>query len=403
MYDLIFEYRIQTFLIATFLTILVCFVLGKPKDWWRTMLYCLSPSFACAYYLVVVVYGESVNYPDVLSLMFLELVILLLYIKIFCKCRDMLSSLTLKTTNKHLFLLLIIGLFVSTSIFTFGNVGILSDDSRIDFMNTNKLAKYITYLSFIIATVQAGLISRKITLRSIDSLVFLCVAGQLIFSIMLGSKGFVFLWLASVISLVDFKKAKLTLMHIIYFIFFSVLSLFTVAKAISNYLSITMSDFFNLAFNRFFLFNDARGLSLDLRSNNSYLEDFLRESFRVVSNFLGYLPEDPPLGNLLFQQYFMIFNGDGSNASLAALITYYSNNYVAIYYVGAFTIIISTVYFFVAKLGKYFINNNLHYAAMLLSLLLVTNLSQDFLTFQLLLILYFFLMILAYFASAFRR
>jgi hypothetical protein len=151
---------------------------------------------------------------------------------------------------------------------------------------------------------------------------------------------------------------------------------------IADFFGISTGEFADLALARFFLNNDARAMAFDLRTQASGEAGLLAESFRSLANLFGAPPRNEPLGLLLYAQHLGVTNGSGANASLMALITYYSvPGYTAVPAMLASLAIAAVVHMFV-RVTRAMRHRGCRVAVLTLALLSVTTFSQDFLAFQ---------------------
>lgn len=132
-----------------------------------------------------------------------------------------------------------------------------------------------------------------------------------------------FLWLASIASLINYRRARIPVYRLLGALVFGIGALLVSSLAVAQFFDLDLDVFLDLAFNRFFLNNDARALAFDLRNWHSASYSMFSESFRSLGNLFGMPPRNDPLGVQLYGDAFAIDNGNGANASFMALGTYY--------------------------------------------------------------------------------
>lgn len=128
----------------------------------------------------------------------------------------------------------------------------------------------------------------------------------------------------SVAALVDYRRARIPKTLQLLVAVGGAGALVVSSIIIADFIGITTEQFTDLALSRFFLNNDARSLAFDLRSQVTAETGLLSESFRSLGNLFGSPPRNDPLGVLLYAQRLGVTNGSGANASLMALVTFYS-------------------------------------------------------------------------------
>jgi hypothetical protein len=157
-----------------------------------------------------------------------------------------------------------------------------------------------------------------------------------------------------------------------------------------------LAEFFDLAISRFFLFNDARALALDLRPTYYVDSALFSETFRSLASFFGSAPQNEPLGVLLYKEAFFTDGGSGANASLMALIVYYTEPGYSI-----LSIFVATggllLVFYLSKISlNFFQDTKNRLIVITLWTGTITSYSQDFLAFQVFVLITLPLMLFLY-------
>jgi hypothetical protein len=216
-------------------------------------------------------------------------------------------------------------LLVSLPLVMSEGFGIFSEGSRIAYLESSGAAKYLTYAGVLLAPVQAGLLAQRLSGgHSPGATGYAVIASTFALSTLSGSKGGIFLWLASTLALTDYRRLRIRWMPILAGLIAVAVALVVTANIISETLGISEIEFAELAISRFFLNNDARALAFDFGGASRQPSELVSASFRSLSTLFGHGSIDPPLGLLLYERYFGVSTGNGPNASLIALIAYYS-------------------------------------------------------------------------------
>lgn len=354
----------------------------------KFILFNYTPFFALSFYLTSLFFAPTQNYLDLISCLVFELAIFCTGYSIFKNTLRRIRF--IKPSQARNFL--IYSTLIQTTFFCFllstGDFGIFSDGSRISYLSAHPLLKYYTYAISTLSTIQVGMIAALITTSSkIPRSVFITFFINFSISLISGSKGVIFLWLLAIISMIDYRFYKVSVLKITTFLAAIIPTLFLALLLLKEISNSNWSDLFNLIFNRFFLVNDARSLAFDLRNHYYADMNFLRESFRSVSTLLGYPPLLPPLGNLFFSSYMGIDDGSGSNASFMALATFFSDEGYVIF-ITLFGLLGILILWISNKICKHLAFSNFEVLIInLIYLNLINSLSQDFLSFQLNLII----------------
>jgi hypothetical protein len=170
----------------------------------------------------------------------------------------------------------------------------------------------------------------------------------------------------------------------------------------SSTLNIDETDAFNLMFARILLNNDARALALDYVNYNTGYYQFIQESFRSFSNLLGINSSNPPLGVLLYNKLLDVnIENQGANSSLTALTLYFLSPDTVLF---VLTLLLLIFILFVLIISKLKSLSNSPVVKLMIDLYLLTScslFSQDFLSFQLLIILLPIYLIFIYYVNNF--
>jgi hypothetical protein len=385
MYEYILDTKIPTLLTAIALGMLTGALVGSPRIGLRTMLFNYGPAFACAFFLVGVFHDSHISVFDLAAGFLLEFLALLVFTKLFFDALRTIRRLDETTVEPWLRWSLLLQLAMAFPLVIAEGYGIFSQGSRIAYLDDSGSAKYLTYAGVLISVVQSGLIAKRLSgSRSLGPTGYAVVVSTFAFSTLSGSKGSFFLWLFASLALVDYRRVRVRWFATAVALIALGAALLATARFTSELLGISVIDFIELASSRFFLSNDARALSFDLGGGSGQLSELAASSFRGLSSRLGNAPIDPPLGLLLYEQYFGISTGNGANSSLIAIITYYSTpGYAMFASLIACTGLIA-LYACIISLRKAVRGAIRKLAVTLTGLTLIQQFSQDFLAFQLL-------------------
>jgi len=349
MYSYLFISKAITFLAALALTWTACGLVGKPGVWWRAFAFSFTPALGAAFFATGFLANPSPATGDLAGGLLFEMVNLTMFCAAFVRAYDWLASVDDHTVQKTILVLLAFELGFFSMIVTSSGFGLFSDGAKNDYLATNPFLKYATYCLALLTRVQSGLLAQQLTRQRFGKLAFFVIIFQAAASIASGSKGAFFLWLLSIFALVDYRQARLP-KKIIFGIGVTVsAALGTTAYVVSGFLGITVLDFFDLAFNRIFLTNDARAIAFDIRSGLSAEHGPMVEAFRSYARLFAMYAQDPPLGVHLYDSYFGPSGGNGANASLMAFAVYYApSGYAFVYAAGAALISMGLFYIFLA-------------------------------------------------------
>jgi hypothetical protein len=143
-----------------------------------------------------------------------------------------------------------------------------------------------------------------------------------------------------------------------------------------------VGEFFELAFGRVLLTNDARALAIDLRSSHSDYSLLVNESFRSLSSLFGNRPTNDPLGMRLYADYFGSTGLTGANTSLMALVMFYGPSGSPFVLALIAAIAALTMYLGV-RVARHTVGSpGGRYVVQSLGLIGISVFSQDFLAFQ---------------------
>jgi hypothetical protein len=384
LYEYLFDSKSLTIGSALVCAFVASSVAGDVRLWWRGVLFGYGPTLAAAFFVIAMAAPVPVPLDlfDVLGGFCLEFSVLVAsYILLGAllaqlrRCRD-------EEVAELLVATLILQLGLALPLATSEGFGIFSEGSRIDYLYGGALAKYFTYAAMLLAAAQAPMLAHRISRRRAGVLDIGVVLAAFGASVLAGSKGAVFLWISAVLALVDYRRAAASwrgaFLGVAAFAGLLLLS----SVLISDSLGIDLGEFANLALDRFFLSNDARALAFDFRGSTASDAGLLSESFRSISALFGNGPRNPPLGVLLYSDLLGIESGNGANASLAALLTFYSQPGLVVFpslvaAVGAAAL--ATVFLTARRLMRSATSRIIVIAVGLFSL---QQYSQDFLAFQ---------------------
>lgn len=363
---------------------LACLLAARPSFAWRMIAIQFGPILAAGFFAAVLLSDLAVNQVDVAAAMLFEFIILCMLCRLVFRAYQSLHEIPADRARilMHLCALLYLALFLPPALGS--GFGILSEGTRIDYLYDNRLAKYLTYAGLMVATVLGGLVARRITLSGklglSEVVIVLVVSGT---SILAGSKGGFLLWALAIVGYIDFQVARIRASTIVLALTGATLLVTVLALVVSDFLGITVPEFFDLALSRFFLNNDARALALELRGVRVEPGlDVLNEAFRSLSSLLGAPPRNDPLGVELYDRYFGPMGGAGANASLSAMLIYYTDPGEAPlpFLLAA---LFAALAFLVAIAGcKAMPGPATQFAMLVISALVMAMLSQDFLAFQ---------------------
>ena len=383
-YNFIFESK---YIIIFLLSIIMFISLSLNKGiLFRAFLYNNTLFLSSLFYLLYITLVEFSFL--ILFAFYIEIFFLLLYIYFFKIILRYISTCNVKERRIKLLILIILILNVIQLYFNQENYGIFSKESRIDYLNNNFFNKYITYTLFLLNNYVLILFASYLRkYNKLGTIFYVYVLIDIIFSLLSGSKGAAVLNLLSFFSLIDFKQTK----RILILTFLTIITFILTILFISTYLSTDAIRFIDLAFNRIFLVNDTRALSIDYyNANADNNTNILVESFRSISDkILNINPDYPPIGQYLYQYFFDVNIFVGGNASATALLISYDSIIGKLIF--SIILIILALSIFLLKI---FIKNKILLYS--ISISLITLLSQDFLAFQITFVIIIIYILLKY-------
>lgn len=386
LYEYIFASALATLTAAMAAAWLAGALTGNPRIAMRSVAFNYGPPFACAFYMVGVAYDGQISGLDLAAGLLFEFAVLFAFTKLLSHalmCAAWIDD--HHSVERWLRWSLATQLLLAWPLLVSEGFGIFSDGSRIAYLDGSGAAKYLTYAGVLIAPVQAGLIAKRLSANhSPGPTSYAIFVATFVLSTLSGSKGGFFLWIVSVMALIDYRRLRIHWAKIFLGATVILIALVITANVVSETLGISTGDFAELAAARFLLSNDARALALDYGSAHGGLSELLASSFRSLSTLLGRASSDLPLGLVLYEQQFGFSTGNGANTSLLALISYYSMRGYTLLPVLVACIGLGVVYGIVVSFRRAVRGRMRKMAVSLIGLTLVQQMSQDFLAFQLL-------------------
>lgn len=324
MYEFILKERFATVLGIFLLALFTSSLVGAGRLWLKGLIYNLSPAMAASFYAVAFLATPQPDSADLIAGLIFEVTVLALFFKLLLNIKRDMINICEGDAARVLIWAVAFQLLISYPNMITAGFGLFSEGSRIDYLSSSSLAKYYTYAGLLISTVQAVFLASLVTSRGyLGILGWSVIAANLMLSVLAGSKGGAFLWFLSMASLIEYKRAHIQIYKIIIFLIIVMGLAWISSIIVAKFLNIEFDDFINLALSRFFLNNDARALSLDLRTSQTADLSFFSEAFRSLGNLIGFPPRNDPLGVVLYGEGLSITNGSGANTSFMALATYY--------------------------------------------------------------------------------
>jgi hypothetical protein len=384
-YAFMLENKLATLCFAFAIACLASFIVGNWRQAPRMIAFSYGPAFACAFFLIGFFYGGSVSSLDLASGFLFEFAVLIAYAKFFKEALRQSNRIELPSVEYAMKASLMLQLLIAIPLATSEGFGIFSDGSRIAYLDDGASAKFLTYAVVPLAAVQAGLIARRVSLvRSPGMTGYAVMVLAFILSTLSGSKGAVFLWLVSIAAMIDYRGLRIRWVPISVGLMGLTTALSTTVILGAEALGISEAEFAELAAARFFLNNDARAFALDFGGAVGSHAELLAASFRALSTRLGHPPTDPPLGLVLYEHYFGVSTGNGPNASLIALITYYAPRGYALLSALIACVAVAVVYLAVYAFQRFIHGAIQKMSVALIGTILIQQFSQDFLAFPLL-------------------
>jgi hypothetical protein len=352
-------------------------------------LYNYGPAFACGFFLSSAFYPSLDRGADVAAGFAFEFLILVLFSRLLIDALMLVRHAEARAVDRWLLGSWVASLGLAFPLVLREGFGIFSLESRIAYLEGGGATLYVTYANLLVQGIQAGVLAQRLSLgRSVGKLGMVVILTNVAFSVVAGSKGGAFLWLAATLALVDFRRVRIRASTVLSATVPILAALWVMATVVSGFLGISRLEFAELAASRFFLNNDSRALALEAGGRMDRMIQLPAASVRGVSNKLGLGSTDPPLGSLLYEQEFGIANGTGGNSSTIALIHYYSPNSYSILPVVLAGMLATAIFVGVIQCQRVFRCRQRKLALTLSGMLLVQTLSQDFLAFQVLLPLF---------------
>lgn len=383
MYDLLFETTGSTAIYLVLLTIGASVLVGAGRVWWRVLAFNFVPAIAAAFFLGALLSDVPASRLDLAGGFIFEFVVLCIYCRLLADVFRDLHRIAIGQLSHLMRTTLILQSAFMLPLLLADGFGIFSEGSRIDYLSTSFGATYITYAAISVASVQAGLVGRRVTLTGkigLDGA--LVLALNLLFSVLSGSKGAIFLWLLSVIGLIKYREARVSKPTVAIVLLVAAASVGLTAHLVSNFLGIEAGEFFELAFGRVLLTNDARALAIDLRSTHSDYGLLVNESLRSLSSLFGSPPANEPLGMRLYADSFGSTGITGANTSLMALVMFYGPS-GSPFVLALLAAISAFAMFLGVRAARQTVGSpGERYVVQSMGLISVSVFSQDFLAFQ---------------------
>jgi hypothetical protein len=382
-YDLLFEATASTAIFTVLLTMAASVLVGAGRMWWRVLAFNYSPAIAAAFFLVASLSDVPTSRMDLSGGFIFEFVVLCIYCRLLADAFRDLHRVELGYLSRLMRTTSILQSAFMLRLLLADGFGIFSEGSRIDYLSTSFGATYMTYASILVAAVQAGLVARRVTLTGkigLDGT--LVMALNLLLSVLAGSKGAILLWLLSVMALIKYQEARVSKTTVAVVLLVAAISVGLTAYLVSNFLSIEVGEFFELAFGRVLLTNDARALAIDLRSTHSNYSLLVNESLRSLSSLFGNPPANEPLGMRLYADSFGSTGITGANTSLVALILFYAPSGSSLVFALGASIVALAMYAAVRAARLTLSNPGGRYVLQSMGMVSISVFSQDFLAFQ---------------------
>ena len=402
MYDFIFASKTTTVVASLSLLLLACVLAARGGFWWRALAVNLAPIIAPGFLVAVLLSHQRFATVDVLAALVLLFAILCIFCRLVYLSYHSLHAIAARDATRMLIVGTLLSVGALLPVALSGGFGIFSAGTRIDYLYASSAAKWLTYGGLMLNVVLGGLLARRITLnhkpRLLDYIVILVVSAA---SVLAGSKGGFVLWLGSVLAMVDYRQAKIRPQTIILASLVFVALLVTLAVVVSDFLRLSIPEFFDLAFSRIFLANDSVALSFDLRSLEVQPSiNPLSEAFRSTGNLFGYPPQNAPLGAELFDRYFGPSGGAGGNGSTVALIMFYTAPGYAVLPLVIASLATLPLFLTARVVWSHMPSASTKYIMQTLAVLNFTLFSQDFLAVQLVFPMTVVLALIFYFSGS---
>ena len=353
----------------------------------RMFLFGFGPFFAVAFYITSLLTSDLIAPSLSLSLLFFEISVFIAVAfflqKIMNKKRLERHNYSKRQYAQYFWRIFLAKLGILLYLSSQQGFGVFSSGSRIEYLNHNSINLWLTYLStFLSIFITCLLLNRSMRERRLDRYFYYFLILKSAETILGGSKGAVILWLVGYFALYLSLDRKGRRSAIPALIAAGSLAILVIVVTIKNF-GLSTWGFVNLVWARFFLVNDGRALSIDLQSDKQGMVNFLTNSFRSISNVLGFPPTDLPIGQVLYSEG-LGMSGVGSNGSYGALVAYYlSSDSIAFFIaiLGSIFLGLCFVLFFLF-FNKYFRASPLNGIGLFLGVTYAWTFSQDFLAFQ---------------------
>ncbi len=371
-------------LAAALLSLIASTLAGARQLWLKGLLFNLAPAMGAAFYVVSFLPKIHPNSLDLSATLFFEFTFLIIFYKVLAVLFSEMSAVNERDAVKVLKWAMLIQLITFLPNISAVGFGIFSEGSRIDYLFSNRFFKYLTYAGVAVAVIEAILLARLLTIRKKFGIIGIAAfILNFSLSVLSGSKGGVFLWVLMIISLIDYRFFKINIFQMFIFSCVGLFSLYLSVLILTSFFNLDVFEFYDLVISRFFLFNDARALALDLRPIYYVESTLFSESFRSLSGLFGSEPRNDPLGMLLYKEAFGNVSSSGANTSLMALVVYYTAPGYSILPVFIATIGLFLV-FYLAKISiGLFQDATIRLTLTVFWMVAILNYSQDFLAFQL--------------------
>jgi hypothetical protein len=383
MYDFILEEKLATVITMLLLAFLTSALVGAGRLWFKGLLYSASPALAASFYAIAFWATPQPNLADLIAGLLFELTVLALFFRLLLMVKQNIILICEEDAKRVLKWSVILQLLISYPNMSAVGFGLFSEGTRIDYLSASSMAKYYTYAGLLIISVQAVFLASLVMNRSyLGILGWSIIAINFTLSVLAGSKGAAFLWLLSIASLIEYKHTNIRIYKVIPWLVVGISAASISSIIIADFLKLDIFQFIDLVASRFFLTNDARALSLDLRTAQTIELSLFSEAFRSLGNLFGLPPKNAPLGVILYSEGLLITDGSGANASFMALATYYFP--IGYSLIPALLGILGLVIFFgVARIStKLLVRPTLRLVAASIWLASLLSYSQDFLAFQ---------------------
>lgn len=399
-YLFIFESEIYAALIIACL-IMVSLSVYRTSLVLRSVLVNSGVWLAPIFYLLYMFFKPSTS-PEIILAFIFEMCVLAVYLKIFYVLLRHIAN-NVSANVDHYSRRLMYGIYIQLAILVYllaqGDYGLFAEGSRIEYIADSKLSLYLTYIGMLIGGVTtpiaAMIVSRK---RKWSKEVLLYILAAMVISLLSGSKGAGLLQLIMLVCMIKLKTAteylKLMWVPIVLGLVFTGLTVFFVG----DFFKLDSENMISLMYARIFLVNDGRALAIDFAdalNNGGY--SLFQESFRSFASMLDNPPVNLPLGQFLYREAFDTQGLLGANTSSTALLIVYGGGMEKLLFAMVLFVTLAVLYWLATMPGRH----SLYRLA--LGLYMLGFLSQDFLAFQLCVIIISAAALLYYIFDSLRR